>query len=162
MPGRDRAGEDGGMAAEHVREVPVRRHVFDTDRSFSDVLDGIYGGISQPDIGALFGELAASTSYDQFSSLVERAQGSAGLMVFLRLELDGALALDPQAPDWRGRHLISANVNCAYSSAIQTLGGRYSRPWLNIMNLPSSSAARFIRRTISTGPRISSSNRACV
>ena len=27
-------------------------------------------------------------------------------MVFLRLDLDGALALDPEAPDWHGRHLV--------------------------------------------------------
>lgn len=106
IPGPGRAGEHGGMASEHVREVPLRRHVFDTDRSFSDVLDGIYGGISQPDIQSLFREIAASTSYDQLSSLVEQAQGSAGLMVFLRLDLDGALALDPEAPDWHGRHLV--------------------------------------------------------
>ena len=77
IPGPGRAGEHGGMASEHVREVPLRRHVFDTDRSFSDVLDGIYGGISQPDIQSLFREIAASTSYDQLSSLVEQAQGSA-------------------------------------------------------------------------------------
>ena len=106
IPGPGRAGEHGGMASEYVREVPLRRHVFDTDRSFSDVLDGIYGGISRPDIQSLFREIAASTSYDQLSSLVEQAQGSAGLMVFLRLDLDGALALDPEAPDWHGRHLV--------------------------------------------------------
>jgi hypothetical protein len=106
IPGPGRVAEHGGMASEHVREVPLRRHVFDTDRSFSDVLDGIYGGISQPDIQSLFREIAASTSYDQLGSLVEQAQGSAGLMVFLRLDLDGALALDPEAPDWHGRHLV--------------------------------------------------------
>jgi hypothetical protein len=60
-------------------------------------LDGIYGGISQPDVGSLFRQLAASTSYEQFTSLVRQAQGSAGLMRFLELELDRALALDPQA-----------------------------------------------------------------
>jgi uncharacterized protein (DUF302 family) len=94
------------MASESVREVRRRRHVFDTSRSFSDVLDGIFGGISQPDIAALFSSLAASTSYDQFSSLVQQAQGSAGLMLFLRLDLDNALTLDPRAPDWHGRHLV--------------------------------------------------------
>jgi hypothetical protein len=59
--------------------------------------DGIYGGISQPDVGNLFRQLAVSTSYEQFTSLVRQAQGSAGLMRFLELELDRALALDPQA-----------------------------------------------------------------
>ena len=84
----------------------MRRHVFDTERPFSAVLDGVFGGISRPDVEALFSKLAASTSYEQFSSLVEEAQGSAGLMRFLQLDLDSALTLDPQAPDWTGRRLV--------------------------------------------------------
>jgi hypothetical protein len=94
------------MASEQILEVLVRRHVIDSERSFSDVLDGVFGGISRPDIGTLFTELAASTSYGQLSSLVREAQGSAGLMQFLLLELDAALTLDPQATDWTGRRLV--------------------------------------------------------
>jgi hypothetical protein len=94
------------MASEHVLEVIVRRHIFDSDRPFPRVLEGIFGGISQPDISSLFGELEASTSYGQFSSLVRQVQGSAGLMRFLQLDLDNALTLDPQAPDWTGRRLV--------------------------------------------------------
>ncbi len=94
------------MASEQVLEVLVRRHVFDSERPFSSVLDGIFGGISQPDIGLLFSKLAASTSYEQFSSLVRQAQGSIGLMRFLQLDLDQVLTLDPQAPDWAGRRLV--------------------------------------------------------
>ena len=40
------------MASEQVREVVVRRHVFTSELPFATVLDGIYGGISQPDIGS--------------------------------------------------------------------------------------------------------------
>ncbi len=94
------------MASEQVLDVVVRRHVFDSDRAFQAVLDGIFGGISQPDIGALFSSLAASTSYEQFSSLVRQAQGSAGLMLFLQLDLDAALALDPQASGQAGRRMV--------------------------------------------------------
>jgi uncharacterized protein (DUF302 family) len=83
----------------------VRRHVFDSERPFSPVLDGIFGGISQPDIALLFSKLAASTSYEQFTSLVRQAQGSAGLMVFLQLDLDHALTIDPQA-NQGGRRLV--------------------------------------------------------
>jgi hypothetical protein len=90
------------VASEQVLDVLVRRHVIDSERPCPAVLDGIFGGISQPDIEALFSKLAASTSYEQFSSLVEQAQGSAGLMRFLQLDLDQALTLDPQAPDWAG------------------------------------------------------------
>jgi hypothetical protein len=94
------------VASEQVLAVLVRRHVFDTERPFSNVLEGIFGGISQPDIGLLFSNLAASTSYEQFSSLVRQAQGSVGLMRFLQLDLDPVLTLDPHAQDWAGRRLV--------------------------------------------------------
>jgi hypothetical protein len=50
------------MASEHELEVLVRRHVLDSERPFGTVLDGIFAGISRPDIGQLFGQLAACTS----------------------------------------------------------------------------------------------------
>jgi uncharacterized protein (DUF302 family) len=94
------------LASENVREVVVRRHVLSGERPFSSVLDGIFGGISQPDIQVLFDQLASSTSYEQFTSLVRQAQGSAGLMRFMELDLDHALTLDPRAGDQAGRRLV--------------------------------------------------------
>jgi hypothetical protein len=94
------------MPFEQVMEVLVRRHVFNSDRPFGSVLDGVFGGISQPDIGLLFRKLSASTSYEHFSSLVAQAQGGAGLIRFLQLDLDHALTLDPQAHDRAGRRLV--------------------------------------------------------
>ena len=94
------------MGSEQVREVRVRRHVFDTERPVSEVLDGIYGGISRPDIGALLGQLAACRTYEEFTALVRAAQGSAGLMLFLQLDLDTPLSLDPDAGSHRGRRLV--------------------------------------------------------
>jgi hypothetical protein len=82
------------MASEQVLEVSVRRHVFVSEWPFADVLNGVYSGISQPDIG------------QQFSALTQQAQGSVGLMRFLQLDLDSALTIDPQAPDWAGRRLV--------------------------------------------------------
>ena len=71
------------------------------------VLDGIFSGISQPDIAQLFSKLAAST----YISGVQlpgpsRRRGSAGLMLFLQLDLDAALALDPQARSQAGQRLV--------------------------------------------------------
>src|SRR5215469_13763060 len=94
------------MKSEQVLDVVMRRHVLASDRPFDQVLAGIFGGISQPDIGQLFSKLEASGTYQQFSSLAEQAQGSAGLMRFWQLDLDNALTLDPEAPDWTGRRLI--------------------------------------------------------
>ena len=94
------------MASEQVLDIPVRRHVLTSERPFQVVLDGIYDGISQPDIEALFATLAASTSYAEFAALVRHAQGSAGLMRFLALDDDHILALDPQARGQAGRRLV--------------------------------------------------------
>src|ERR1700691_694720 len=94
------------VASEQVLDIPVRRHVLTSERAFQVVLDGIYDGISQPDIGALFATLAASTSYAEFAALVRHAQGSAGLMRFLHLDDDHVLALDPQARDRAARRLV--------------------------------------------------------
>ena len=94
------------MATEDVLEVRVRRHVFISARPFPDVINGLYGGISRPDIGDLFRELHATTSYEQFTSLVRQAQGSAGLMRFLELDDGVALTHDPQAQASAGRRLV--------------------------------------------------------
>ena len=93
-------------ASEQALDVLVRRHVFDSDRPFPSVLAGIFEGVSQPDIGMLSSRLATSTSYEEFSALVARALGSAGLMRFLQLDLDHALTLDPQAQDRAGLRLV--------------------------------------------------------
>jgi hypothetical protein len=93
------------VASGRVLDVAVRRHVLTSERLFQVVLDGIYTGISQPDIGTLFAGLAESASYEEFSALVRQAQGSAGLLRFMQLDLDTALALDPQAHQ-AGRRLV--------------------------------------------------------
>jgi len=41
------------VVCENVLKVLVRRHVFDSDRPFSAVLYGIFGGISRPDMEVL-------------------------------------------------------------------------------------------------------------
>ena len=65
---------------EKVLKVAIVRHVFETRRDFPDVLEGIYTGISRPDIKTLFKGLATSPDYADFSAQVKRAAGSAGLM----------------------------------------------------------------------------------
>ena len=50
------------MSSEQVLDVAVRRHVFDSQLPFQAVLDGIFGGISQPGMESLFGKLRVSTS----------------------------------------------------------------------------------------------------
>jgi len=70
--------------------------------------------------------------------VVEQAQGSAGLMRFLELELDHALALDPQAPD-KGRltRLIAGNP-VTMGTMTRTLpdAGSYAPVTILIQELP--------------------------
>jgi uncharacterized protein (DUF302 family) len=94
------------MTSETVVAVVLQRHIMHVDRPFQQVLDGIFSGITRPDMNQLFSKLAASTTYDEFSALVYQAQGTAGLMLFQRLDLDVALALDPQDADRAGRQLV--------------------------------------------------------
>jgi hypothetical protein len=98
LQGKGNETEGGkSLAVEQVLEVPIRRHIIESERPFEGVMDGIFGSISRPDIRSLLSDLEASTSYEQFSSLVQQAQGSAGLMQFWQLHLDGVLTLDPRA-----------------------------------------------------------------
>ncbi|MGH3780275.1 MAG: hypothetical protein ACRDRO_06510 [Pseudonocardiaceae bacterium] len=45
------------MESEQVLDVPVRRYIIESERTFPDVLDGIFCGISRPDITSLFNDL---------------------------------------------------------------------------------------------------------
>jgi hypothetical protein len=128
------------VAPEQVFDIVVRRHVLTSDRPLQVVLDGIYGGISQPDIGALFARLAASTSYEEFSELVRRAQGSASLLRFLQLDDDHMLALDPQARYQAGRRLarlIAGNpVTMGQMTRHLPRAGSYAPVTILIQELP--------------------------
>jgi hypothetical protein len=78
---------------EKILKVPIERYVLETTRDFADVLADIYSGISRPDIDALFKKLATTPTYSEFAGLVKSAAGSAGLMRFIQLNLDDAVAL---------------------------------------------------------------------
>ena len=126
------------MASEQVLTLAVRRYVIVGDRPFQDVMDAIYAGISRPDIEGLFRQLAAATSFEQFSSLVAQAQGSAGLMRFLELELDNALALDPHAADKRRLVRLIAGNPVTMGQMTRTLpdAGSYAPVTILIQELP--------------------------
>jgi hypothetical protein len=126
------------MASEQVLTLAVRRYVIVGDRPFQDVMDAIYAGISRPDIEGLFRQLAASTSYEQFRTLVAQAQGSAGLMRFLELELDNALALDPHAADKSRLVRLIAGNPVTMGQMTRTLpdAGSYAPVTILIQELP--------------------------
>jgi hypothetical protein len=128
------------VVSEQVLDIAVRRHVFTGERPFQVVLDGIYAGISQPDMGALFARLADSTSYEEFTALVRQAQGSAGLFRFLQLDDDHVLALDPQARRQAGRHLVRLIAGNPVTMGLMTrhppAAGSYAPVTILIQELP--------------------------
>src|ERR1700733_7052967 len=136
---RDRpSGLAGTMTSEQVLTLTVRRYVIAGDRPLQDVMDAIYAGISRPDIEGLFRQLAASTSYEQSSALVGQAHGRAGLMRFLELELDSALALDPQAADKHRLVRLIAGNPVTMGQMTRTLpdAGSYAPVTILIQELP--------------------------
>jgi hypothetical protein len=76
---------------ESVFQVPIARHVLETTAAFRDVLEATYAGISRPDIGQLFDRLSSASTYEEFAELVKTAEGSAGLMRFMQLDLHDAV-----------------------------------------------------------------------
>jgi hypothetical protein len=63
--------------------VQTERIHWVTGKPFDAVLSGIYQGIGRPDITTLFGKLTTTTSFDEFSQLVNDAVGPSKLMQFL-------------------------------------------------------------------------------
>jgi len=77
--------------SESTMTVTLERITIDSSRPFDEVLDRIYDGISRPDLSREAAAWAAAPTYAEFETLVAQAVGPAGLMQFLRLDLDTAL-----------------------------------------------------------------------
>ncbi|WP_250009262.1 DUF302 domain-containing protein [Actinoplanes sp. M2I2] len=88
--------------------VRLERVTLQSSRPFDEVLDRIYDGISRPDLAAAQTWAAAST-YEEFERLVALAAGPAGLMQFLRLDLDTALQKIPDITPHRIVRIIAGN-----------------------------------------------------
>jgi uncharacterized protein (DUF302 family) len=89
--------------------VQTERIHWVTGKPFDSVLSGIYQGIGRPDITTLFGKLATTTSFDEFSQLVNDAVGPSKLMQFLRLDENRALAINPAMHEYRLVRIIAGN-----------------------------------------------------
>ena len=126
------------MTSEQVLSLAVRRHVIVGARPFQDVMDAIYPATRRPDLAGLVRQLAVATSCDQFSALVTQPQGRAGLMRFLELELDTALALDPRAADKHRLVRLIAGNPVTMGQMTRTLpdAGSYAPVTILIQELP--------------------------
>src|ERR1041384_1215947 len=89
--------------------VTVERVTLRSDRAFDDVLDGIYRGISRPDIAVASHNWTTASSYAEFEKAVSEVAGPAGLMQFFRLDQDAALAKIPDVAPYRLVRIIAGN-----------------------------------------------------
>lgn len=87
----------------------IERLKFTTTRAFDDVLAGLYGGISRPDIPALTKQLAAIRDLDEFEKVANAAAGSASLLEFLHLNLGAAIHVGTSGPRNRMVRIIAGN-----------------------------------------------------
>ena len=89
--------------------ISLDRHEFTTHKSWDDVVAGIDAGLGHPDFPSLQQQLDGTTDWDRFKDLVAGTSGSAGLMVFLRLDLGAVVSRDPDADDVRALRIIAGN-----------------------------------------------------
>ena len=94
--------------SEQRTHLDVERVTLTSVRTFGDVLDGIYAGISRPDMTELVRAWAAAT-HEDFVRLALDAAGPAGLMRFLQIDLGAALRSAPTAPRHRMVRVIAGN-----------------------------------------------------
>ena len=79
------------MAPEQILEVLMRRHVFDSERPFSHVLDGIFAGISYAPVTILIQQLpdgGTRVAYDTVASAIAPYHDAAASEVAYRLDTE--------------------------------------------------------------------------
>lgn len=89
-------------------EVPFKRSLFRSSRSFEEVMQGLYGGIGTPDMQTIEA-IRNEKDFEKYQQLVHAAVGPAGLMQFLRLDLGNYIAHHPDAKTGRIVRIIAGN-----------------------------------------------------
>ncbi|XVU29339.1 DUF302 domain-containing protein [Actinoplanes sp. CA-054009] len=89
--------------------VTVERVTLTSGKKFDDVIDGLYQGISRPDLASAAREWLGATSYEEFQKVVTGAAGPAGLMRFMDLDQGAALAKLPGVTPRRLERIIAGN-----------------------------------------------------
>ena len=87
----------------------IERLRFTTEKAFDDVLAGLYGGISRPDIVTLTKQLRATRNLEEFERVANAAAGPASLLEFLHLNLGSAVNIGSTGPRNRMIRIIAGN-----------------------------------------------------
>jgi hypothetical protein len=86
------------------------------------VLEAVYSGTSRPDIGELFDQLSSASTYEEFACLMKCAEGSAGLMRFMQLDLHDAVTLATDGAVARRLVRVIAGNSVAIAKMTRYLG----------------------------------------
>ena len=97
------------MATRSTGSVRVERTEWITARGFDDALGRVHAGLGRPDFPGFVKRLASIRDWDEYRSVVAATAGSAGLIVFLELDLGDVIARDPDSTPYRSVRIIAGN-----------------------------------------------------
>jgi uncharacterized protein (DUF302 family) len=92
-----------------TKQVVVERVTFVSTRSFEEVLGLLDKGIGRKNYGELDRRMDEAATFEEFSSIVHGAVGSADLMEFMRLDLGAAMGRDPSVKAYKIVRIIAGN-----------------------------------------------------
>jgi uncharacterized protein (DUF302 family) len=92
-----------------TKQVVVERVTFVSNRSFEEVLELLDKGIGRKNYGELNRRMDEAATFEEFSSVIHSAVGSADLMEFMRLDLGSAIGRDPSAKAYKIVRIIAGN-----------------------------------------------------
>jgi uncharacterized protein (DUF302 family) len=92
-----------------TNSITIQRNTIESTKSFERVLDALAPAIGRPDMSVLQPRLMQAASFEEFSSMINGAVGSAGLMEFMRLDLGRALRMDPKVKAYKIVRIIAGN-----------------------------------------------------
>jgi uncharacterized protein (DUF302 family) len=97
------------QSAEKTTQVTVERHELVSGATFDTVLDAVLAGLGRPDFPEFQKRIEWLKSWPEFHDAVEAEAGSAGLMVFLQLDVGSVLELNPEEPSYKSVRIIAGN-----------------------------------------------------
>ena len=92
-----------------TKKIAVERVTFVSKRSFEEILGLLDKGIGRPNLGDLSRRMREAATFEDYSSIIHAAVGSADLMEFLRLDLGSALRKDPAAKAYKIVRIVAGN-----------------------------------------------------
>jgi uncharacterized protein (DUF302 family) len=96
-------------SAETTSTIAVQRHDLVSSAPFDAVLRDVLAGLGRPDFPKFVEHLASIGPWPEYRDAVEAEAGSAGLMVFLQLDVGAVVTRNPEEPSYRSVRLIAGN-----------------------------------------------------